>query len=77
MVDFLLKNIIILAQTFYIYEDEKSQLNLFGELLRSQGLIKYLVNKDWKTFARLYNGSGYSQNQYDSKLQKAYNKYKN
>lgn len=55
---------------------EKSQLSLFGELLKSQGLIKYLINKDWKTFAKLYNGSGYSQNQYDSKLQKAYNKYK-
>lgn len=55
---------------------EKNQLKLFSDLLISQGLIKYIKEKDWKTFARLYNGPGYSQNQYDSRLQKAYNKYK-
>lgn len=36
----------------------------------------YLLNLDWKEFARHYNGSGYAQNQYDKRLEKAYAKYK-
>lgn len=37
--------------------------------------INALKNKDWTTFARLYNGPGYAQNKYDIKLAEAYNKY--
>ncbi len=34
-----------------------------------------LKNKDWGTFARLYNGPAYAQNKYDIKLAEAYQKY--
>ena len=36
-----------------------------------------LIKKDWATFALYYNGKGYAENQYDKKLQNAYNKIKN
>lgn len=35
-----------------------------------------LRNKDWATFARCYNGSGYAVNKYDEKLKAAYEKFK-
>ena len=31
--------------------------------------------KDWKAFARLYNGPGYAQNRYDEKLCNAYSSF--
>ena len=31
-----------------------------------------LQKKDWKAFARHYNGPAYAQNRYDEKLDKAY-----
>lgn len=37
--------------------------------------INALKNKDWATFARLYNGSAYAKNKYDIKLAEAYKKY--
>lgn len=35
-------------------------------------MLAALQKKDWKTFARLYNGPAYAQNGYDEKLSKAY-----
>jgi hypothetical protein len=37
--------------------------------------INALKNKDWATFAKLYNGAGYAQNRYDTKLADAYKKH--
>lgn len=34
-----------------------------------------LQSKKWATFARLYNGSEYAKNQYDTKLLNAYKAY--
>jgi hypothetical protein len=39
------------------------------------GLINALKNKDWKAFARGYNGVGYAKNSYDIKLANAYKKW--
>lgn len=39
-------------------------------------LFKALVRKDWPTVARLYNGPNYGINDYDTKLEAAYAKYK-
>ena len=36
---------------------------------------KALKDKDWSTFAKLYNGPEYAKNKYDSKLSSAYLKY--
>lgn len=54
---------------------EGTQLNLFVEFLRTNGLDKYLRNKDWAQFARHYNGPGYKENRYDEKLESAYRKH--
>lgn len=58
----------------------ESALQQFGlglQFIWSSGLYKYLGKLDWASFARGYNGPGYNENQYDIKLSKAYNKYKN
>lgn len=52
--------------------DEASQLRLFARFINSQKLGKYLAKKDWAGFARRYNGPGYKQNKYDTKLRDAY-----
>lgn len=57
-------------------KDSFSQFILGVEFLKNTGMVKYLKAKDWASFARVYNGSGYKQNKYDEKLEKAYNKYK-
>lgn len=56
-------------------ENEGAQLNIFGAFLKSNNLIKYLQNHQWAEFARRYNGPDYAANKYDTKLQKAYQKY--
>lgn len=57
------------------YEGEGEHLNAFVRFIETQNLAKPLRNKDWATFARRYNGPGYKQNNYDTRLQKAYQKY--
>ena len=53
------------------YEQARHMFN-FCKNHPSGQLIKALRNKDWVTFARLYNGSGYAKNQYDKKLAQAF-----
>jgi hypothetical protein len=53
-------------------ESEATQLSSFCAFMRSEGLIPALAGKDWVGFARRYNGPGYTQNQYDAKLKRAY-----
>jgi len=55
---------------------EGEQLRAFVNLIKSWGLSTALRNKDWKKFARRYNGAGYWRNEYDKKLEKAYQKHK-
>ncbi len=57
-------------------ESEDSQLALFTEYIINSHLDDELKGLDWKGFARMYNGPAYAKNQYDTKLAKAYNKYK-
>lgn len=54
---------------------EREHLKAFGKFLEVNNLIRHLKSKNWAEFARKYNGSGYAQNKYDIKLQKAYEKY--
>ena len=39
-------------------------------------MLAALQKKDWKAFARLYNGPAYAQNGYDEKLSTAYSSFK-
>jgi len=57
-------------------KSERYHLMAFGKFIKSEGLVKYLKNKEWAKFAYRYNGAGYKKNKYDKKLAAAYKKYK-
>jgi hypothetical protein len=57
------------------HKSERNHLMAFGRFIESEGLTKYLKNKDWAKFAFRYNGAGYEKNKYDTKLDAAYKKY--
>jgi hypothetical protein len=58
-----------------MYQSEARQLEAFLAFLRAEHLDGALRNKKWATFAAGYNGDGYAENQYDTRLQKAYEKH--
>lgn len=52
------------------------QLKAFVSFIkRSNTLHTALKAKDWETFARYYNGPGYKENKYDTKLSEAFALY--
>ncbi|MFW1733806.1 N-acetylmuramidase family protein [Acinetobacter sp. ULE_I001] len=57
-----------------MYKDEASQLDAMCRYIKVNNLINALKNKDWKAFARRYNGIAYTKNSYDVKLGNAYKK---
>lgn len=56
--------------------DEFNQLQSFCNYLKSTHLYVNLQHLDWKGFARGYNGPDYIRNQYDTRLAKAYEGFK-
>lgn len=56
-------------------ESEAKQLDAFVNFIKSRGLDDDLRERNWATFARVYNGPKYRENHYDEKLQAAYQKY--
>jgi hypothetical protein len=58
-----------------MYEDEASQLDAMCRYIRVNGLVNALKKKDWKAFAKGYNGVAYVKNSYDIKLANAYKKW--
>ena len=58
-----------------MYKDEASQLDAMCRYIKVNCLINVLKNKDWKAFARGYNGTAYAKNSYDVKLGNAYEKW--
>lgn len=58
-----------------MYRDEAGQLDAMCRYIKTNGLINALKNKDWKAFARGYNGAAYTKNSYDVKLANAYKKW--
>lgn len=56
---------------------EYDQFVLGIKYIKNAGLIPYLKSKSWETFAKKYNGPGYKENNYDTKLKNAYYQYKN
>lgn len=60
-----------------MYESEGAQLDLFVKFIKSNPKMhKAIQDKQWATFAKIYNGPGYAQNKYDTKLESAYNSFK-
>jgi hypothetical protein len=55
---------------------EENHLDFFISFIESVKLDDELRLKDWRGFARQYNGSTYWKNNYDKKLEKAYLKHK-
>lgn len=55
---------------------EGEQMKLAMRFLQKTGIAEWLKTKDWSTFALRYNGSGYKANHYDTRLQRAYEKFK-
>lgn len=63
------------------YLSEKEHLKAFIKFIsfkspnQDKATIEFLREKDWKNFAARYNGPKYADNQYDRKLEIAYNRY--
>lgn len=58
-----------------MYKDEANQLDAMCRFIKVNGLVDELKRKDWKGFARGYNGPAYAKNSYDTKLAEAYKKW--
>ncbi len=59
----------------YISIGEKQQLDCFVNYIlldKDKSLLNSLMKKDFTSFAREYNGPGYSKNQYDTKMRNEY-----
>lgn len=56
-------------------ESERYHLLAFIEFIKNRNLTKFLINRNWEKFAEGYNGKGYKENKYDTKLMEAYKKY--
>lgn len=52
-----------------------AQVDCMVREIRRKGLDASLRSQDWAHFARIYNGPGYAQNSYDTKLAAAYAKW--
>ncbi len=53
--------------------DFRYEFEYFKKFLEKRGLIEPIRNKNWGEIARLYNGEGYKQNNYDLALKENYN----
>lgn len=60
------------AMVLAFVESEANQLEGMIRFIQSNGLDDNLRHHDWAGFARGYNGPGYKQNGYDTKLAAAY-----
>ena len=58
-----------------MYHSEGRQLEAFVNFIKSEGIAKHLISKNWSEFARRYNGKSYKANRYDTRLQKAYQRH--
>jgi hypothetical protein len=54
---------------------EDQQLAAMAGFLNGNGLTARLINKEWTSFAKIYNGPNYWQNQYDVKLAEQYQRF--
>lgn len=60
----------------YLKRGQEAHVETFLKFISSDSKkINTLKNKDWATFAYLYNGPTYAQNKYDIKLAEAYQKH--
>jgi hypothetical protein len=66
------------AMWTYAKQSEENQVDLGMRFIKSEpALLNALKTKNWARFAYFYNGAKYKENDYDTKLLTAYNKFKN
>lgn len=56
-------------------ESEHAQIELFATFIKNAGMVESLRKKDWKTFARKYNGPSYARRGYHTRMAKEYAKF--
>lgn len=56
-------------------DSEENQLKHMMNFIKNTNLLNKLKAQDWAGFAKGYNGPAYAANQYDTKLEAAYNRY--
>lgn len=54
---------------------EEMQLELFARFVKNTGMLPALKAKNWRQFARAYNGPRYASRGYHTRLARAYAKY--
>ncbi|MCG9972575.1 N-acetylmuramidase domain-containing protein [Christiangramia crocea] len=59
----------------HMNQHEREHLHAFSRFIQKNNLVTHLKSKDWRKFARGYNGSG-NVDVYSRKLETAYEKYK-
>lgn len=57
-----------------MYVSEANHLDAFVKFIQNKGLVHALKNHQWATFAAGYNGASYADNDYDGRLQRAFNR---
>ena len=55
---------------------EFEQLQLFANFISNTGMLEDLRCKNWRAFARKYNGANYASRGYHTRMARAYAKYK-
>ena len=63
------------AMVIAFMNSEDDQLAAMANFLRSIRLNTALADHDWRTFARGYNGPDFAKNQYDTRLEAAFEAY--
>jgi len=58
-----------------MYRSEGAQLLAFVKFVQVNGLARHLRARNWAAFALAYNGAGYAQNKYDTKMAAAYTRF--
>lgn len=62
-------------QVLAAMDEAREHLDMFVRFIMVNQLDDELRRRDWPSFARQYNGPGYAQNKYDSKMEAAYLKH--
>jgi len=57
------------------YQGADAQLTAFAKFIARPQYLRALRNADWATFASAYNGPGYAQNHYDTKMAAAHKRW--
>lgn len=58
-----------------VSDSEFSQLEMFAIFIRNAGMLDALRKKDWRAFARKYNGPSYAKRGYHTRMAKEYEKF--